>query len=104
MRGQKWFWTFTYPNGREENNNLYLPVGKQVKFVISAVGRPPLVLRARRAREEGRRPRHVHDDGVHADVEGDTPVFCAEYCGAPLGHARRAAYFDGAPARRPLRR
>jgi cytochrome c oxidase subunit 2 len=95
VRGQKWFWTFRYPNGREENNHLMLPVGKQVKFVISAQD----VLHAFYI--PGARVKKDAVPGMYTTmvmtptVEGDTPVFCAEYCGAPLGYPEPA--LEGAP-------
>jgi cytochrome c oxidase subunit 2 len=95
VRGQKWFWTFRYPNGREENNHLFLPVGKQVKFVISAQD----VLHAFYI--PGARLKKDAVPGMYTTmvmtptVEGDTPVFCAEYCGAPLGYPEPA--LEGAP-------
>jgi len=95
VRGQKWFWTFTYPNGREENNQLYLPVGKQVKFVISSAD----VLHSFYI--PGARTKKDAVPGMYTVMvmtpihEGDTPVFCAEYCGAPLGYPEPA--LEGAP-------
>lgn len=95
VRGQKWFWTFTYPNGREENNQLYLPVGKQVKFVISSAD----VLHSFFI--PGARTKKDAVPGMYTVMvmtpihEGDTPVFCAEYCGAPLGYPEPA--LEGAP-------
>ncbi len=95
VRGQKWFWTFTYPNGREENNQLYLPLGKQVKFVISAAD----VLHSFYI--PGARVKKDAVPGMYTTMVvtpthlGDTPVFCAEYCGAPLGYPEPA--LDGAP-------
>jgi cytochrome c oxidase subunit 2 len=95
VRGQKWFWSFTYPNGREENNNLYLPVGKQVKFVISSAD----VLHSFYI--PGARTKKDAVPGMYTTMVvtptrlGDTPVFCAEYCGAPLGYPEPA--LEGAP-------
>jgi cytochrome c oxidase subunit II len=95
VRGQKWFWTFKYPNGREENNHLYLPVNKQVKFVISAAD----VLHA--VYVPGARVKKDAVPGMYTtvvftpNVLGDTPMFCAEYCGAPLGYPEPA--LEGAP-------
>jgi cytochrome c oxidase subunit 2 len=95
VRGQKWFWTFRYPNGREENNHLYVPVGHQVKFVISAAD----VLHALYV--PGARIKKDAVPGMFTtlvftpNVLGDTPIYCAEYCGAPLGYPEPA--LDGAP-------
>lgn len=95
VRGQKWFWTFTYPNGRQENNHLYLPVGKQVKFVISSADVIHAVF------IPGARVKKDAVPGMYTTMVmtpialGDTPIYCAEYCGAPLGYPEPA--LDGAP-------
>lgn len=96
VRGQKWQWWFTYPNGREAPNELYLPVGKQVKFVISAVD----VLHSFYV--PGARTKKDAVPGMYTTMVmtptslGDTPVFCAEYCGAPREGNPEPAY-AGAP-------
>jgi cytochrome c oxidase subunit 2 len=83
VRGQKWFWTFTYPNGTSVNNDLYLPVGKPVKFVISASD----VLHSFYI--PGARMKKDAVPGMYTGMTftptelGDTPIYCAEYCGAP---------------------
>ena len=35
-KGQQWLWTFTYPNGRSEPDELYVPINKPIKFLISS--------------------------------------------------------------------
>lgn len=83
VRGQKWFWTFTYPNGRSENSNLYLPVGKQVKFVISASDvLHSFYIPGARAKKDAV-PGMYTTMVFQPNELGDTPVYCAEYCGAP---------------------
>lgn len=103
VRGQKWQWWFTYPNGREAPNDLYLPVGKQVKFVISAQD----VLHSFYI--PGARTKKDAVPGMYTTMVitptalGDTPVFCAEYCGAPTpkpevpGSGNPDPSFPGAP-------
>jgi cytochrome c oxidase subunit 2 len=95
VRGQKWFWTFTYPNGRSENNQLYLPVNKPIKFTISASD----VLHSFYI--PGARMKKDAVPGMYTTMTftptelGDTPVYCAEYCGAP--DTNTAPALDGAP-------
>jgi len=36
VTGQKWFWTFDYPNGANTLNELVVPVGKPVKLLMSS--------------------------------------------------------------------
>ncbi len=95
VRGQKWFWSFTYPNGQASNSQLYLPVNKQVKFVISSAD----VIHSFYV--PGARTKKDAVPGMYTTMVftptslGDTPVYCAEYCGAPLGYPEPA--FEGAP-------
>lgn len=34
--GQQWFWTFKYENGVTASNELYIPVGQPVEFVVTS--------------------------------------------------------------------
>lgn len=100
VRGQKWFWTFTYPNGRSDNSNLYVPVGKQVKFIISASDvLHSLYLPGARAKKDA--VPGMYTTLVFLPTElGDTPIYCAEYCGAPAPRADGTdapATFEGGP-------
>jgi cytochrome c oxidase subunit 2 len=83
--GQKWFWTFDYPNGANSINDLIVPVGKPVKLLMSS--------------QDVIHSFFVPDFRVKMDVlpnrytitwfealnVGDFDIFCTEYCGK--GHS-----------------
>jgi len=83
--GQKWFWTFDYENGANSLNDLYVPVGKPVKLLMSS--------------QDVIHSFFVPDFRVKMDVlpnrytitwfeainVGDYDIYCTEYCGK--GHS-----------------
>jgi cytochrome c oxidase subunit 2 len=83
--GQKWFWTFDYPNGANTMNDLVVPVGKPVKLLMSS--------------QDVIHSFFVPDFRVKMDVlpnrytiiwfealnVGEFDIFCTEYCGK--GHS-----------------
>lgn len=85
VTGQKWFWTFDYPNGANSMNELVVPVGKPVKLLMSS--------------QDVIHSFFVPDFRVKMDVlpnrytitwfealnVGEYDIYCAEYCGK--GHS-----------------
>ena len=83
--GQKWFWTFDYPNGANSVNDLIVPVGQPVKLLMSS--------------QDVIHSFFVPDFRIKMDVlpnrytitwfeainEGEYDIFCTEYCGK--GHS-----------------
>ena len=83
--GQKWFWTFDYPNGVNSMNDLVVPVGKPVKLLMSS--------------QDVIHSFFVPDFRIKMDVlpnrytitwfealnVGEYDIFCSEYCGK--GHS-----------------
>ena len=88
--GQKWFWTFDYPNGANSINDLVVPVNQPVKLLLSS--------------QDVIHSFFVPDFRVKMDVlpnrytltwfeatrEGDFEIFCTEYCGK--GHSEMLGY------------
>ncbi len=78
--GQKWQWTFKYPNGHVDSE-LHVPQGENVRVVIKSVDvlhslyipeyRVKMDAVPGRYTELWFRPRYA----------GEFPIFCAEYCG-----------------------
>ncbi len=95
VRGQKWLWTFEYPNGYSETDELRLPVGRPVKLIFSSED----VLHAFFV--PGARLKKDVVPGMYSTFSfiptktGDLQVFCAEYCGGAEGDI--AAPEKGAP-------
>jgi cytochrome c oxidase subunit 2 len=88
VRAMQWNWEFEYPNGMVEMNKLTVPVDQPVKLIMSSSD----VLHSFFV-PEFRLKRDVVP-GLYTtlwfeatELTGDRPitVFCAEYCGAPLG-------------------
>jgi len=83
--GQKWFWTFDYPNGANTVNDLIVPVGKPIKMLLSS--------------QDVIHSFFVPDFRVKMDVlpnrytltwfeatkTGEFEIYCTEYCGK--GHS-----------------
>lgn len=78
---KKWSWTFTYPNGKVSPGELHIPAGQNVKMLMSSVD----VLHSFFIPEF--RVKHDVIPGTYTSVwfnatnEGDTTLFCTEYCG-----------------------
>ena len=81
VRAKKWSWEFEYPSGSREAKELYLPVNKPVKFVISSDD----VIHSFFVREF--RIKRDAVPGLYSTLSakptelGDAQVFCAEFCG-----------------------
>jgi len=81
VKGQKWFWTFTYKEGFTTSNDLVVPVNKPVKLIMES--------------QDVLHSFYVPDFRVKMDVipnrymmlwfeateVGEYDIFCTEYCG-----------------------
>ncbi len=78
--GQKWKWTFQYPNGHMDSE-LHVPVDRDVRIIIQSVDvLHSLYIPAFRTKMDAV-PGRYSDLWFHATKSGEFPVFCAEYCG-----------------------
>ncbi len=85
VTGQKWFWSFSYPEGATSINELVVPAGKPIKLLMSS--------------QDVIHSFYVPDFRIKHDVlpnrysvawfdapePGEHHLFCAEYCGT--GHS-----------------
>lgn len=79
-QGQKWQWTFKYPNGHVDSE-LHVPQGKNVRILIKSVDvLHSLYLPQYRTKIDAVPGRYT-DIWFNAPEAGEFPVFCAEYCG-----------------------
>ena len=89
VEGQKWFWTFEYPNGMVTQNEVVVPAGQPIKLVMSA--RDVLhsfFVPAFRIKHDVLPNRYTYV-WFNAPEEGVYQVVCTEYCGT--GHSTMGA-------------
>jgi cytochrome c oxidase subunit 2 len=87
VTGQQWFWSFNYPEYGITSRELYVPVGRPVKFTITAPTDDVLhsfYIPAFRVKEDVV-PGMETTMWIEARQAGTYHVFCAEFCGA--GHS-----------------
>lgn len=76
-----WAWHFEYPNGKQTVSNLYVPVGKPVKLLLSSRD----VIHAFHIPDaktmEDAVPGRVTQMWFQFNQTGDFRAFCREYCG-----------------------
>ena len=84
VTGQKWSWSFTYPNGATDNV-LHVPVNKPVRLVISSVDVLHSVWIPTFRTKMDAVPGRYTDLWFRATATGEFPIECAEYCGT--GHS-----------------
>lgn len=82
VTGQKWFWSFDYPEGASSVNELVVPVNKPVKLLMSSkdVIHSFFVPNFRVKRDVI--PNRYSVIWFEATQEGLFDLFCAEYCGS----------------------
>ncbi|MBD3299202.1 MAG: cytochrome c oxidase subunit II, partial [candidate division Zixibacteria bacterium] len=81
VTGQKWFWSFTYPEGNNTINELVVPSGTPIKLLMSSqdVIHSFFVPDFRIKRDV--LPNRYTLAWFEAPREGNHHLFCAEYCG-----------------------
>jgi cytochrome c oxidase subunit 2 len=90
VRGKKWSWDFEYPNGGHTTNDLHVPVNRPVKLIISSDDvLHAMFIPAFRVKRDAV-PGMYGTLWFQATHEGETPLFCAEYCGAAESGSRDA--------------
>jgi len=88
VTGQQWSWSFAYPEEGITSSELVLPVGRSVKFSLTA---PPndvlhsFYIPGLRVKEDLVPGRKTHL-AIQPDHVGEYDIFCAELCGK--GHSK----------------
>ncbi len=83
--GQKWFWTFDYPNGANSLNDLVVPVGKPVRLLMSSQDVIHSFYVPNFRIKMDVLPNRYTITWFEATEPGEYDIFCAEYCGK--GHS-----------------
>ena len=87
--GQMWSWNFVYKNGRKTTNEVYVPVGRPVKLIMTSRDViHSFFIPAFRIKQDVV-PGMYTSLWFQAEKEGRFHVFCTEFCG--LGHASMLA-------------
>lgn len=81
VEAQKWDWSFVYKNGRRAAGEFYVPVGQDVKLVMTSKDvLHSLFLPSFRTKQDVIPGRYTAL-WFRPEVEGSFQIFCTEYCG-----------------------
>ena len=83
--GQKWFWSFDYPNGANSVNELIVPVNKPVMLLLSSRDVIHSFFVPDFRVKMDALPNRYTTLWFKADQPGEHHLFCTEYCGT--GHS-----------------
>jgi cytochrome c oxidase subunit 2 len=83
--GQKWFWTFDYPNGANGVNELVVPVNQPVKLLLSSMDVIHSFFVPEFRVKMDALPNRYTVVWFEATDVGEYNIFCTEYCGT--GHS-----------------
>lgn len=85
VTGQKWFWSFDYPEGASAVNELVVPVHKPIKLLMSSKDVIHSFFVPNFRVKMDVLPNRYTMAWFEATAEGTYPLYCAEYCGK--GHS-----------------
>jgi cytochrome c oxidase subunit II len=83
VEARSWAWTFTYPEHNISSSELFVPVGRAVRFNLTAPADDVVhsfYVPAFRVKEDCI-PGRVNKMWLKPEREGRFNIFCAEYCG-----------------------
>lgn len=83
--GKQWGWSFQYDDGKVLNNEVYVPQGKPIKFLMSSEDVIHSFFIPNFRVKSDVVPGMVTTVWFEAKEAGQNQVFCTEYCGA--GHS-----------------
>lgn len=89
VKGQKWFWTFEYPNGKVTQNEITVPAGQPIKLIMTSQDvLHSFFVPAFRIKHDVIPNRYSYV-WFEAPEEGTYQIVCTEYCG--LDHSNMGA-------------
>jgi cytochrome c oxidase subunit II len=85
--GKQWMWKFQHPEGQREINELHIPVGKKIRFVMATedVIHSFFIPAFRMKEDIVPGPNRYSTIWAEATMTGTFHIFCSEYCGT--GHS-----------------
>ncbi|HMN67256.1 MAG TPA: cytochrome c oxidase subunit II [Bdellovibrionales bacterium] len=81
VEAQKWDWSFIYKNGRRSAAEFYVPVGQDVKLVMTSKDVLHSFFVPSFRNKQDVVPGRYTTFWFNAKSEGSFNIFCAEYCG-----------------------
>ena len=79
--GKQWMWHTQHPNGKRENNELHVPIGRPVRMIMTSQDViHSFYIPAFRVKQDVVPGRYT-TMWFEATREGEYHLFCAEYCG-----------------------
>jgi len=85
VTGQRWFWTFDYPEGASAVNELVVPVNRPIKLLLSSADVIHSFFVPNFRIKMDVLPNRYTVAWFEATEEGDYDLYCAEFCGR--GHS-----------------
>ena len=85
VTGQRWFWTFDYPEGANSLNELVVPIGRPIKLLMSSKDVIHSFFVPDFRVKMDLVPNRYTITWFEATRMGQFPIYCAEYCGK--GHS-----------------
>jgi len=85
VTGQKWFWTFDYPEGANAVNELVVPVSKPIKLLMSSTDVIHSFFVPNFRIKMDVLPNRYSVSWFEATREGEYDLYCTEFCGK--GHS-----------------
>ncbi len=81
--GKQWMWKFQHPEGQREINELHIPVGKKIRFIMATedVIHSFYIPAFRMKEDVVPGPSRYTTIWAEATMTGTFHIFCAEYCG-----------------------
>ncbi len=81
--GKQWMWKFQHPEGQREINEVHIPIGKKVRFVMASedVIHSFYVPAFRMKEDVVPGPNRYSTVWCEPTMTGTFHIFCAEYCG-----------------------
>ncbi|MHC5025121.1 MAG: cytochrome c oxidase subunit II [Planctomycetota bacterium] len=92
VTGQKWTWTFEHRNGCQQVGELYIPVGRPVKLILSSQDvLHSVFIPAFRVKQDAV-PGRLTTLWFEATEPGEYDLFCTEYCGTDHSQMNARVY------------
>ncbi len=82
VTGQRWFWSFDYPNGAKSVNDLVVPVSKPIKLLMSSKDVIHSFFVPNFRIKQDVLPNRYTITWFEATDTGAYDLFCSEYCGS----------------------